>query len=185
MDQPTGLEVPRSEGKVCHLLKAIYGLKQAGCQWHEHLQGTLSTFGYTKLISSDVSIFVKHHDEGDQVTIILVYIDDMALFSSSKNIKEIKSLIGSRYQYTDMDEIEYFLGLHIVHDHSKRTISVDPTCYIQRMLKHFDMLTYQPTYTPFSVDTILTANPEKRSDSPLMTHYQQIIGSLMYAMLGT
>ena len=73
MDQPTGFEVPGSKGKVCHLLKAIYGLKQAGCQWHEHLQGTLSNFRYTKLISSNVSIFVKHHDEGDQVTIIVRY----------------------------------------------------------------------------------------------------------------
>ena len=185
MDQPTGFEVPGSEGKVCCLLKAIYGLRQAGRQWHKHLQKTLSDFGYQKLISSDVSIFIKHHNEENQITIILVYVDDMALFGSLKNVKETKTFIGSRYQYTDMGEIEHFLGLHIVCDRSKRTISVDQTCYIPRILKHFNILTYRPTYTPFATDTVLTANPEKRSDASLTTRYQQIVGSLMYAMLGT
>ena len=46
------------------------------------------------------------------------------------------------------------------------------------------MQTYLPTYTPLPMDTILTVNPEKESDTSLTTCYQQIIGSLMYAMLG-
>jgi Reverse transcriptase (RNA-dependent DNA polymerase) len=121
----------------------------------------------------------------DQVSIILVYVNDMALFGSSKNIEEAKKFIGSRYQYTDMGEIEHFLGLHIIRNHPKRTISVDQTRYIQHILEHFDMQTYLPTYTPLPTDTILTDNPEKESDTSFTTHYQQIVGSLMYAMLGT
>ena len=64
MDQPRGFEIQGEEKKVCRLLKAIYGLKQAGRQWHEHLQRSLTDYGYKKLVSCDASIFFKHHDGG-------------------------------------------------------------------------------------------------------------------------
>jgi len=44
MDQPRGFEVKGAENKVCRLLKVIYGLKQAGRQWHKHLQHNLKKF---------------------------------------------------------------------------------------------------------------------------------------------
>ena len=65
MDQPKGFLAQGKENKVCRLLKAIYGLKQAGHQWHEHLQHSLVDFGYQKLSSGDVSIFIKCHVGGD------------------------------------------------------------------------------------------------------------------------
>ena len=95
MDQLRGFETHEGGKKVCRLLKAIYGLKQAGRQWHEHLQHSLTDFGYKKLFSGDVSIFFKHHEGGDRITIILVYVDDMAIFGSLADIKDLKEFIGS------------------------------------------------------------------------------------------
>ena len=141
MDQPKGFEVFREERKVCRLTKAIYGLKQAGRQWHEHLQRNLREFGYEKLLSGDVSIFVKHHDGGDQVTIILVYVDDMAIFGSLPHIQDTKKFMNSRYKYTDLGKIDHFLGLHITRDCSKKTLSIDQSHYIHSILSHFDMTT--------------------------------------------
>ena len=37
MDQPKGFKVAGKGNQVCLLKKAIYGLKQAGRQWHTHL----------------------------------------------------------------------------------------------------------------------------------------------------
>ena len=141
MEQPKGFEVPGKETKVCWLRKAIYRLKQAGRQWHEHLHDSLRDFGYKKLISGDVSIFFKHHDNGEQITIILVYVDDMAIFGSSEHIQATKNYIGSRYKYTDLREIKNFLGLHITRDRLKKTISLDQSQYIQRILDRFEMTT--------------------------------------------
>lgn len=94
MEQPKGFKMPGKEKKVCHLRKALYGLKQAGRQWHKHLQDTLRNFGFEKLISGDVSIFLKNHNEENQLTIILVYVEDMAIFGSLKNVQTAKELIG-------------------------------------------------------------------------------------------
>ena len=185
MEQPKGFEVPGKEEKVCRLRKAIYGLKQAGRQWHEHLHESLREFGYKKLISGDVSIFFKHQNDGEGITIILVYVDDMAIFGSSEHIQATKDFIGSRYKYTDIGEIENFLGLHITRDRARKTIAIDQSQYIQRVLKRFEMTTARPTYTPLPSNMVLIPNPEKGADTSLTSRYQQLVGSLMYAMLGT
>ena len=59
MEQPQGFIVQGQEGKVCKLTKAMYGLKQAGWQWHMHLQDTLNMLRFQKNITGDVSIFIK------------------------------------------------------------------------------------------------------------------------------
>jgi hypothetical protein len=37
MKQPPGYPAPNSSGKVCHLLKTLYGLKQSGRRWYQKL----------------------------------------------------------------------------------------------------------------------------------------------------
>ena len=36
---------------VCHLIKTLYGLKQAGCKWNKQLNEKLQKHGYNWLIS--------------------------------------------------------------------------------------------------------------------------------------
>jgi hypothetical protein len=116
---------------------------------------------------------------------MLVYVDDMAIFGSKKDIQDTKDYIGSCYKYTDLGEIEHFLGIHITRDRSKKILTIDQSHYIQRIVQRFDMQTCRPAYTPFATGTNLTANTETDSDSAITSRYQQLVGSLMYAMLGT
>ena len=107
---------------------------KAGHQWHDYQQHNLSNFSYKKLISGVVSIFFKSHD-GRQITIILVHVNNMAIFGSLDHIQDdFKHLIGSIYKHTDVGEIKQF-GLHIIHDCSKQTLSIDQTHYVQHIFK--------------------------------------------------
>ena len=84
--------------------------------WHN-----LSNFGYSKIRSSDLSIFFKCHNEGDQVTkIILVYVDDVVIFGSLDHIWEAKHLISSIYKHTNVGEIKQVLCLHLTNDFLKK-----------------------------------------------------------------
>ena len=180
MEQPKGFVVKGKENQVCLLKKALYGLKQAGRQWHVHLNNTLEEFGFKRIISGDTSIFIDGED-----LIILVYVDDIALFGTLANINAFKKRIVTRYKITNLGEISQFLGLHIVRDRSKKTLSIGQQHYVQRMLTRFDMLDSAPTFTPFATGTQLQANPDDTSNPQLRIRYQQIVGSLMYAMLGS
>lgn len=184
MDQPKGFAVTGKENQVCHLKKALYGLKQAGRQWHAHLFDTLEGFGFRKNISGDTSIFIKRHDGGDPL-IILVYVDDIALFGVLADISTFKTQIAMRYKISDLGEITQFLGLHVVRDRSKKTLTISQGHYIQRILQRFDMLDCTPAFTPLAAGIKLEANPDETPDYQLRTKYQQVVGSLMYAMLGT
>ena len=46
MKQPQGFITLGSEAKVCHLIKAIYGLKQAFCALNLQLHGELTALGF-------------------------------------------------------------------------------------------------------------------------------------------
>ena len=94
MDQLKGFAVKGKEHQVCFLKKAIYGLKQAGRQWHIHLSNTLEELGFQRTISGNTSIFIQRHDGGDPL-ILLVYIDNISLFSTLTDINVFKIQIAT------------------------------------------------------------------------------------------
>lgn len=49
MEQPKGFERAGTEGKVCLLKKAIYGLKQAAKSWYDKCKNVLVTLGFKNL----------------------------------------------------------------------------------------------------------------------------------------
>jgi len=57
MEQPQGFITTRQETKVCHLRKAIYGLKQASCAWNLQFHGVLVGLGFKQMMNSKVRDF--------------------------------------------------------------------------------------------------------------------------------
>jgi hypothetical protein len=58
MEQPQGFISSGTESLVCHLKKAIYGLKQASCAWNLQLHGVLTGLGF-KQTYANAGIYVK------------------------------------------------------------------------------------------------------------------------------
>ncbi|GJP35692.1 hypothetical protein CLOM_g20229 [Closterium sp. NIES-68] len=78
MKQPEGLD--DGSGRVCRLKKAIYGLKQAPRAWYHKLEEALVAGGFKKS-ECDPSLFLLQ--EKDEILMLLVYMDDILLFSAS------------------------------------------------------------------------------------------------------
>ena len=60
--------------------------------------------GFMKNISNN-TIFIKHHDGGDPI-IILVYVDDIAIFGKTNTVSELKAQISIYYKIMDLGEIQ-------------------------------------------------------------------------------
>ena len=72
-----GVLKPGQEGKVCHLLKGLYGLKQAGCGWYQELMKVLvGELGYMELLLDHL---VFHRRQGTEYTTIAIVMDDMVV----------------------------------------------------------------------------------------------------------
>jgi transposase InsO family protein len=179
MEQPTGLE--DGSTKVCKLDRALYGLKQAPRVWYETLAEFLRELGFSPL-DTDHSVF---HKKG---VIIAIYVDDLLITGRDrKEIDLLKEALSRRFQMSDLGAVSYYLGMTITRDRSNRTLRLGQRSYITRMIRDFGMELSKEAPTPMdTASSNLVPAPKDYSASPQdIKEYQRLIGSLMYAMLGS
>ena len=73
--------------------------------------------------------------------------------------------------------------MHISHDRKNQKIFIDQCKYLEKVLAHFDVTT-NPTHTPLPSEFSFKPN-EKQCDPKFRQKYQQLVGSLMYLMIGS
>jgi hypothetical protein len=154
MHPPPGYLKKGQEGKVCRLLKCLYGLVQAGRGWQKELTGTFVRMGYSRS-SVDHSVFFRHRDS--EHSIIAVATDDMAVTGNSlAAVTKFKSEISEYYDITDLGEIRWFLGFEIKRDRAARTISINQRAYITSMAQRFGVENGKEIRVPMLPGEILT-----------------------------
>jgi transposase InsO family protein len=184
MEQPEGFVDPDHPDKVCLLKKAIYGLKQASRAWNKQFHGVLLDLGFTRT-RSDAGVYHRHDDGGD--VIIILYVDDITILGDSLNtIKQIKSSLANRYEMTDLGEITSYLGVNIKRDRSQKRLEIDQSHYIVEIVSRFGLADANPAPTPLpsGAESHLEKHDGEASQADIKL-YQQMIGSLLYAQLGT
>jgi hypothetical protein len=83
MDQPDGFVAKGQEGKVCKLLKSLYGLNQAPKQWHEKFDKTLTSAGFAV---NEADKYVYYRYGGGEGVILGLYVDDILIFENNINV---------------------------------------------------------------------------------------------------
>ena len=186
MEQPIGFITTGKETKVCHLKKAIYGLKQASRAWNLQFHGLLTGIGF-KRTSADAGVYTSHQQEGEGSLIVILYVDDITIMGASlEAVKRLKTQIAEKYEVTDLGEIESYLGVRILRDRPKKRLTIDQSGYIRDIIERFGMTDCNPHITPLptGADTHLIKNTGQASPSDIK-HYQSLIGSLLYVQIGT
>jgi hypothetical protein len=130
---------------------------------------------------SDWSLFVN----AKRTLFVGVYVDDLVITRPSLDaIKGLKTALSAAFPVKDLGEIKMCLGLHVVRDEDAKTLTIGQSQYIENMLKAYRMENCTPISTPINgYDSTGPAMPdEPRADAQL---YQQAVGSLQYASVGT
>lgn len=83
MDQPEGFVKRGHEHEVCRLVKSIYGLKQASRVWNAKFNEFLLKFCLTRC-TADPCVYYRH--QGEEVTIVVIYVDDGLVCSSKREV---------------------------------------------------------------------------------------------------
>ena len=103
MEMPEGLPRYDAEGYelVCHLLKSIYGLRQAPRIWFQHFMASLLAFGF---VQSQVDPCLFIWSEEGSVIYGLLWVDDLVLLTNDdKKRAELVSFLRDVRKYTLAD----------------------------------------------------------------------------------
>ena len=160
-----------------HLKKAIYGLKQAALAWWKALDKSMATLSCMCLVS-DSSIFVNK----EKTIVIIIYVDNVLfLGANKKDISSLKQHFMKIWECRDLGDTQEFLRMRIVK--SKDCIKIDQVDYLHKVLQQFNLLNAKAPPTPLSegYQPCLNNGP---ADPELCLKFQQVIGSLLYIMIG-
>ena len=148
LDEQVFMEVPEgidADGNtVCEVRKSLYGLKQAPRIWYQKLDAFLTSKNL-RLVRSDAdhSLYVGKD------LIIAVYVDDLKIMASNIELmRQVKESLSKEFEMTDLGEISHYLGIQIIRDRQNRTIHVNQTAYIDKILKKFGMENCVAVSTP-------------------------------------
>ncbi|CAI7753300.1 unnamed protein product [Closterium sp. NIES-54] len=181
MAQPEGFD--DGSGRVLRLKKALYGLKQAPRQWYLKLRGVLEEIGFTAS-TADHSLFML--GEGEQRSFMVVYVDDILIFSPSSDlVKEVILKLQDKFKCKALGDVSFYLGLHIERDVEKRCMRVHQRKYLEALAANFGQ-SEGHVATPFPSGFKCVKGPEEESvGEEERFHFHSLVGSLMYAAVNT
>jgi len=181
MEQPEGFIVKGQEHKVFRLKCALYGLKQAALQWWKALDKSMECLGFRRT-KSDSRIFILTSSHGPCI-IVIVYVDDAIFMGPDHHFTNRKKVqFMKEWDCQDLGDTKEFLRMRI---HCQgNLISLEQKDYLRTVLKRFNMHNARAAPTPLPQGYVPT--PSKTPENPkCKSHYQQVIGSLLYLMLST
>ena len=96
-------------------------------------------------------------DRAGKAFYILVYVDDLVLAADDfGEFQAFKEEMSSKFTMTDLGELRYYLGLHVVRDRERRALLLHQRKYIEETLELFGMAECKPVKTPLNTGHDLT-----------------------------
>jgi len=173
MKPPEGLKC--SDKSVLKVVKALYGLRQSPKAWNDHINSIFVNFSFVRS-NVDPCLYYK---EG---TYVLIWVDDFLLVSDSEvELNIIKCQLMSKLDIKDLSSKSnlQFLGINIIL--SKTGIVLNQSGLIKKIICKFNMSDCKPSKIPIQPKLNLAKSDVCDTSLP----YKELIGSLMYLMLGS
>jgi hypothetical protein len=134
MRVPEGLRIP-GPNQNCNMFsvrlqRSLYDLKQSRRMWFNRLSNFLLKRGYTN--NDDCPcVFIKKSNDG--FCIISVYVDDLNIIGTTRDIEEAMAYLKSEFEMKDLGKTKFCLGLQL--EHLPRGVFVLQSTYTKRILE--------------------------------------------------
>ncbi|CAI7816448.1 unnamed protein product [Closterium sp. NIES-53] len=127
--------------------------------------------------------------EGEEEKVfLLVYVDDILLFSPSlERIKEVQGKLKETFQCKALEPVGYYLGLHVERDEVKGWLRLHQHKYLVAMGEKYGLEEGRSVKTPLPSGFQLHLDEEEGEvlEYELQRRFQSMVGSLMYASVNT
>jgi hypothetical protein len=174
VEQPPGFVLRGHENKILHLVKALYGLRQAPRAWYAKLDSSLIELGFQRS-TSEHAVYLR--GVGDHRLVVGVYVDDLVITGANgDDITTFKEEMKAKFQMSDLGLLHYYLGLEVTQ--SEAGITICQGAYAAKILETAGLTGCNASHTPMEPRLKLS----KQSTAPAVdpTKYRSIVGSLRY-----
>jgi hypothetical protein len=131
VQQPLGYAIAGEEGKVYRLHKALYGLRQAPCDWNAKLDATLKEMGFQQ---STHEVAMYRRGSGRSVLLVGVYVDDLIITGTKeREVEAFKAQMKKSFDMSDLGLLSFYLGVKVHQDSTG--ITLRQTHYAKRILE--------------------------------------------------
>ena len=189
-------------GLVLRVLVALYGLRQAAYEFYMLILSLLLDLGMVRCevdhgiffgewTSSPAPSVPMPPDGSPLVLFVPLHVDDgLAITNSPLLYAWFLSILSRRLHIVDLGPCAKFLNILIIRDRPKRRLWLSSHVYIAELLSEWNLSTCRPVSTPFpsTLPDPLSAPPNSLpalSDADLLTHYQRLVGCLLYIAITT
>jgi hypothetical protein len=176
---PKGLDPADPEAQpIWKLHRTLYGLKRAPKAFYDQLTTHLQSNGYHRSIN-DPCLFYKVKPDGARIY-FCIYVDDFAIAASDPSlITELCEVLKKRYTVTESDNLESFLGIHIVKDDDRLYLSQPG--HIARCARQADI---DPTSKPAFIPMNPSFDDSDQDQSPPAdkSKYATLLGMLIFVL---
>jgi hypothetical protein len=175
---PPGFDKP---GHVLRVDRALYGMRDSPYLWYKHVSKTLTDLGLIPC-SEEPCMFT---DPAHKI-LVLFYVDDIQVLyhrDDSKLGQDFIKRLNQAYDMHDLGDIKQFLGIKIVRDRKRKTISLVHSQYIEKITRKFEQADERCPTTPLpQID--LVKNKGQASKKHIKA-YQERVGSVLYTAIVT
>lgn len=148
MEIPLGVDCSNEfrQNNVCKLSKALYGLKISPQKWNQHFTALVKKIGLIPC-EHDPCLFKLRQNE--TVVYLLLYVNDMLIASNeTAKLTEIKNILKSEFEMTDLGEPKIFLGFELKRDRYNNILCITQHKFMLKMLNKFNMQDSKQYLTP-------------------------------------
>ena len=168
MKQPEGYD--DSTGRICLLIKTLYGLKQARREWNHKFDSKMRKCGYARL-QSDPCIYVWHVGKA-------VWVDDLLIFATTIDLQDkARSDVAKEWEVTDLGKPQKIIGIEITR--TPESIMISSSKYIESILRKEGHEHCNPVSTPLDSNVQLVPNPDGEIGNRSIL-FARLLGELQY-----
>ena len=123
----------------------------------------------------DHTLFYKR--DGDDITLLIVYVDDMIVTGNNlKKIEKLQNYLSKEFEMKDLGALKYFLGIEV--SRSKHGLFLSQRKYVLDLLSETGNSACQPVGTPIEMNHGLSIYPDQTPANK--ERYQKLVGKLIY-----